>query len=391
MVVASLCRRDGNLAFLQSSDRGTRNGHHAGIVAVKGEGRKSGIGKDRQLEGLVHGFVWQGLEEKFLFAAESRQKHLVGVIIGQLVNKTPLVSEITFDFLSSGLGHHMIVSHDLRQITDQVVAHLDHEHLVYAKHPIIDQERTYFALQVDQAGAAFDNLQVFEASRHPDRVANLAHVEKATGRFPVKKSIREEHEIRKRNLHARFHLDDPAYRKLVEEVDRLDAEKVERFPEVFSSHKSFQKKIQKLRKKLHQEDPVYKETLFATFRANRAMEQYLFEKDPSIEKQPDTRKKAALERARAKHQGDDDYKKLVTAAEDAQKKLESDYPQLFVSNEEITEKRNQARKALKKDETFKKLTDARAAAYRDQQDYLYQNDEKLAQLKERLDQEKKKR
>ena len=40
---------------------------------------------------------------------------------------------------------------------------------------------------------------------------------------------------------------------------------------------------------------------------------------------------------------------------------------------------------------FKKLSDFAAAVYNAQQDYLYENDEKLAQLKERLDQEKKKR
>ena len=269
-------------------------------------------------------------------------------------------------------------------IGDQVVAHLDHEHLVYAKHPIIDQERTYFALQVDQAGASFDNLQVFGAGRHRDREANLAHIEKSRERFPVKKSVRDEHEIRKRNLHARFHMDDPAYRKLVEEIERLDTEKVERFPKAFSSHKAFQKKIQQLRKKLHQEDPVYKETLFATFRANRAMDQYLFDQEPSIEKQPDTRKKAALEKARKKHLDDPAYRKLATIAEDAQKKLEKDYPQLFVSNEEITQKRNKARQALKENPEFKKLVEARGIAYRAQQDYLYEKDDALMKLKVRL-------
>ncbi len=273
-------------------------------------------------------------------------------------------------------------------IEDEVVAHLDHEHLVYAKHPIINQERTYFALQVDQAGASFDNLQVFEAGRHRDREANLAHIEESKERFPVDKSVRDEHEIRKRNLHARFHMDDPAYRKLVEEIERLDAKKVERFPEAFVSHKSFQKKIQQLRKKLHQEDPVYKETLFATFRANRAMDQYLFDQEPSIEKQPDNRKKAALEKARGKHQNDPAYRKLAAIAEDAQKKLENDYPQLFVSNEEITQKRNQARQSLKENPEFKKLVEARGNAYRAQQDYLYEKDDTLAQLKKRLDEGK---
>ena len=51
-------------------------------------------------------------------------------------------------------------------------------------------------------------------------------------------------------------------------------------------------------------------------------------------------------------------------AETAQKKLESDYPKLFVSNEDITEKRNQARKALKENPEFKKLVEARGNAYR---------------------------
>jgi arylsulfatase A len=274
-------------------------------------------------------------------------------------------------------------------IGDQVVAHLDHEHLVYAKHPIIEQERTYFALQVDQSGASFDNLQVFGAGRHRDREANLTHIEKSKDRFPVKKSVRDEHETRKRNLHARFHMDDSTYRNLVGEIEHLDAEKVKRFPEAFSSHKAFQKKIQKMRKKLHQEDPVYKETLFTTFRAKRALDQYVLEKNPAIGEQPDTRKKAALEQARKKHKGDPTYRKLIAISGVAQKKLERDYPQLFVSNEEITEKRNRARKALKDNPDYKKLVAARSDAYRAQQDYLYENDEKIAKLKQRLDQEKK--
>jgi hypothetical protein len=56
-----------------------------------------------------------------------------------------------------------------------------------------------------------------------------------------------------------------------------------------------------------------------------------------------------------------------------------------VSNEEITEKRNQARKALKENPDCKKLVEARGGAYRAQQDYLYEKDDKLKQLKARLD------
>ncbi|MFP6892192.1 MAG: hypothetical protein VCA18_00480, partial [Opitutales bacterium] len=186
----------------------------------------------------------------------------------------------------------------------------------------------------------------------------------------------------------RFHLDDTAYRKLVGEVDRLDAEKIERFPEAFSSHKTFQKKIQKLRKKLHQEDSVYKETLFATFRANRALDQFLIGKEPTIENQPASCRKATLEKARQRHRNEPEYQKLEKLALAVQQKLEAAYPQFFVTNEEITKKRDQARKALKGNAHFKKLTDDRAAAYRAQQDYLYENDERLAELKKLVEDEK---
>ena len=114
------------------------------------------------------------------------------------------------------------------------------------------------------------------------------------------------------------------------------------------------------------------------------MDQYLFDQEPSIEKQPDNRKKAALEKARGKHQNDPAYRKLAAIAEDAQKKLENDYPQLFVSNEEITQKRNQARQSLKENPEFKKLVEARGNAYRSQQDYLYEKDDTLMKLKARL-------
>jgi hypothetical protein len=270
-------------------------------------------------------------------------------------------------------------------IGDQVVAHIDHEHVVYAKHPIIDQERTYLALQVDQAGASFDNLQVFSASRHPDRTANLSRIEELAEHFPVKRSIRDQHEIRKKNLHARFHMEDPSYRRLVDEIKRLDEEKAERFPEAFGSHKAFQKKIQVLRKKLHQEDPVYKETLFATFRAKRALDQYLLEKNPSIEKEPGARRKSSLETARRKHLDDPGYISLAKVAEDAQRKLEDGYPELFVSNEGFSTKRNLARKNLEQDPDYLKLVATRGNAFRAQQEYLYEKDEKLRELNARLD------
>jgi hypothetical protein len=218
----------------------------------------------------------------------------------------------------------------------------------------------------------------------------LARIQKLAGQFPVKKTLTDEYEIRKRNTLARFHLNDPAYRKLVETVDVLDAEKVKRFPAVFSSHKAFRKKIAAQRKKLHAEDPVYKQTLSATYRANRAMDAYLVEQNPAIDQGPATGRKAALERARQKHRNDPAYQKLIATAEAAQRKLEADYPQLFVSDDAIKQKRAATRKALKNDPAYKAIIQKRAAAYRAQQDYLHNRDKELGRLKQRLDAAKQK-
>jgi arylsulfatase A-like enzyme len=58
-------------------------------------------------------------------------------------------------------------------IGDQVIAHLDHKHMVYAKNPMISNQRTDLAFQVDQTGASFDNLQVFQVGQHPEQISNL--------------------------------------------------------------------------------------------------------------------------------------------------------------------------------------------------------------------------
>ena len=71
-------------------------------------------------------------------------------------------------------------------IDDHLVAHLDHKHMVYAKHPMIKKQRTDLAFQVDQAGASFDNLQVFQVGQHPEQNNNL--------------DLIQENEARNRNL-----------------------------------------------------------------------------------------------------------------------------------------------------------------------------------------------
>ena len=252
---------------------------------------------------------------------------------------------------------------------------------------MIDKERTYFAFQVDQAGASLDNLQVFHAGRHPEQINNHSLIKTQLDRFPLKKTVQEQHDILKKNLHARFFMEDEKYRNLIERVENLDREKLQRFPDAFLSNKQLQKKIQSLRKELHQNDPEYKKILFSTFQANRALDQFLVEKNPKINDLPNAQKKAVLEETRLRYKNAPEFRKLLEVLEEAQNRLVKKYPQLFVNKRVMTQKREQARKALQDDPLFKELMTERSKANAASIDYLYQNNSKLNNLKKVLDEQ----
>ena len=100
-----------------------------------------------------------------------------------------------------------------------------------------------------------------------------------------------------------------------------------------------------------------------------------------------TKQTLVIAEAGVNHNGDLQLaKKLVDAAQSAQAKLEKEYPQLFISDEEIKAKRDAARKALKNDLEFKALSNKRAEAFKAQQEYLHHKDMRLAELLNRLKQ-----
>jgi len=272
-------------------------------------------------------------------------------------------------------------------IGDELVAHIDHDHLAYARHPILDRERGYFAFQVDDASAAFDNVQILQAVKHASRDSNRAHIEAVSGRYPVPKSTEQQFAIQKSNAHEWLYQRHEAYRKLVKRVDELDEKNKQAYPNVFRSHKEFQTTIAAERKKLHAEDLDYKETLFATYRANRAIDAFLIAQQPAVADLPDSRRKREIERLRVKHRNAPAYLKLVALRHAAQRVLETKYRQLFRTNADITEFRKQQRRVVQDDPAFRKLIDERAAAYRAQQAYLFEHDAKLAELQKLLDTE----
>lgn len=79
----------------------------------------------------------------------------------------------------------------------------------------------------------------------------------------------------------------------------------------------------------------------------------------------------------------EEYLKLVARRDEAQRVLEKEYPQLFVSDEEINTAKKDRRKSLQDDPAFRQLLDQRAAAWKAQQNYLLTHDRSLAELQKR--------
>lgn len=262
---------------------------------------------------------------------------------------------------------------------DEVVAHVDHKHIVYAKHPIIDRQRDYFALQVDDQAACFDNVQVFFAAGKRSEDAR-AKIKSAIGRYPVPKPLKEKFEIQRSNAHEWYYQNDEAYRSLVKRVDELDEVRKKRFPSVFRTHKEIRKQIQDERKRLLDSDPRYKEMLFASYRAKRKTDDWLIAKKPGLEKVRDDRQKVVIAEMRKKYASEPELVTLIEKAELAQKRLELAYPQLFVSDDEITDRKKLAANTVKESDDFQKLARERADAYSAQQDYLVNTDKELKRL-----------
>jgi len=76
---------------------------------------------------------------------------------------------------------------------------------------------------------------------------------------------------------------------------------------------------------------------------------------------------------------------LVAAREAAQQMLESSYPQVFVSDEEINRQKKERRRALNDDPAFRKVIAETAAAYGARKEYMHAHDELLGKLQKQLE------
>lgn len=265
---------------------------------------------------------------------------------------------------------------------NQLVAHLDHEHTVLAEHPIIDRKRTYFAFQIDQHPAQIDNVQIYASRKSPQADAQLTRLREQTGQHPVAKTPAEDFSILKTNAHEWHYQRSPAYRGLVLEVERQDAELKARFPAAFRTIKELKKEVAKERKRLLAEDGDFKDRLFATYRARRAIETFLKEQHEDFDALPAIRQARELEKLRTRWKSSAEYIALVNAEASAQKTLQSTWPQLFVSEDQMRQQLKSKHEALKDDPVYQALRADRAAAWRAQEQFLLKHEPRLETLQQ---------
>ena len=111
----------------------------------------------------------------------------------------------------------------------------------------------------------------------------------------------------------------------------------------------------------------------------------MIEQEPFLEELPKSRKPKELERIRQQYLDQPGYQELVQKQSVAQRILEKTYPQIFVSDEEIKQIRQERRDEVEQEEKFRKLKEERAAAYRAEQNYLTTKDQIYFKLQQQLD------
>ena len=277
-------------------------------------------------------------------------------------------------------------------LADEIVARIDDGHFVVGRHPIIDRQRSYFALQVDGPGAAFDNIRLHNATPAEGWQGRRPGLLQAQSKRPwLPRSLEERHKDRKIIARDKAWRTDPEYRELVERHELLRKLAREKFPSAHVSTKEARKKIAARRKELLQKDAEYKDLSRAINKARRNEDLYLQKKNPRLETLPGSQYKAALKKSRLlARESDPAFTRLLEETAGLEKKRALDYPQFELSNEEIVAGRKAAgKKLLATSEAFRSSKGEIAGAWRAVQARLLKSDPILAQLEEELQKARK--
>ena len=279
-------------------------------------------------------------------------------------------------------------------VGDEILARLDAKHFVVGKHPMLNRKREYFAFQVDQSGAAFDNVGIWHAEMKKGwGSVRQSLIKKQSTRPWSRRAPEEELKDLKMVTIDRVYRTDAKYRAVVAHHEELQASAKTKYPAAYKSSKEGQKEIAKLRTKLHKENPAYKQSVNTINKAKRREVEYLEGAVKGLGKLPSNQYRAALEKARlAAMRKDAVFNELVAKREELEKDLQKAYPQLNVSNEDVVEERRKAHARLREnDPAFVKLQNDIGQAWRARSDYLLGAEPRLRELEKLVKERKKKR
>lgn len=242
----------------------------------------------------------------------------------------------------------------------------DDEHVVVGRHPILARERDYFALQVDQPGAAFDDVRLTSASGEgegwPATRRKLDRIQLVRPWLPH--DADEQRRVRETIARDQLYRSSEEFREKVARVQARKKLAVQAYPEVFWSVKERRKKIDLERRRLADEDPVYRALRDGINKLKRAEVEMLHLLHPKLEDLPEAQYHLALAKARAKSKETTAFQMVVANREVTEARMRVRYPQLEKSNEDLQAEGRAARAEVAATPEFKAIAGRVADAVR---------------------------
>ncbi len=189
---------------------------------------------------------------------------------------------------------------------EEVVAHVDKEHFVVGRHPIIDTERSYMAFQVTGSGASFDNFSVRESVVRSDWNNTRARLTEVQASRPaaLKRDAREQYDLIMLNLRDRLSRGDATYRALLRRHEKLHAALKADYPRAFQTQKELSKEVARTRKEIKQREPRFKEMESAVHKARKKVKDYIHSVHEELDRLPRHMYYAAFEKHRKSMRND---------------------------------------------------------------------------------------
>lgn len=265
---------------------------------------------------------------------------------------------------------------------EEVVAHVDKEHFVVGRHPIINIERTYLAFQVSGGGAAFDNFSVWRSGKKDSwqkRRAGLSALQ-AVRPPALKRDAREQYDLIMLNLKDRLSRHDPEYRELVARHGKLQRDLKADYPRAFRTHKELSKSVASKRKEIKVREPRFREMESAVNKARRKEKEYIHLKHAELESLPKHLYYAAFEKRRKALRDDFGLVALEKITVTLEVDLRRAFPEAFEEVDVLIAKRKSYAASLKDDEGFQRRRKAITQANDSIRNYLYDADPQLKEL-----------